>query len=43
MAEFDPEGNRVVTESGQAIAYDFLIVAVGLTLEYGLDQGMSPR
>ncbi|WOO32605.1 FAD/NAD(P)-binding oxidoreductase [Diaphorobacter limosus] len=42
VAEFDPDGNRVVTESGQAIAYDFLIVAVGLTLEYGLIEGMSP-
>lgn len=41
VAEFDPEGNRVVTESGKMLAYDFLIVATGLQLEYGLIEGMD--
>lgn len=41
VAEFDPEGNKVVTESGQAYAYDFLIVATGMQLEYGLIEGMD--
>ncbi|MCL2524387.1 MAG: NAD(P)/FAD-dependent oxidoreductase [Betaproteobacteria bacterium] len=41
VAEFDPDGNKVVTDSGQSIAYDFLIVATGLKLEYGLIEGME--
>ncbi|WEE77648.1 NAD(P)/FAD-dependent oxidoreductase [Comamonas testosteroni] len=41
VAEFDPEGNRVVTESGKAYPYDFLIVATGMKLEYGLIEGMD--
>lgn len=43
VAEFDPEGNRVVTESGQAHPYDFLIVATGMKLEYGLIEGMDEK
>ena len=43
VAEFDPEGSKVVTESGQAHAYDFLIVATGLRLEYGLIEGMDEQ
>ena len=41
VAEFDPEGKKVVTESGQAHAYDFLVVATGMKLEYGLIEGME--
>jgi len=41
VVEFDPEGNKVVTETGQAYPYDFLIVATGLQLEYGLIEGMD--
>lgn len=41
VAEFDPEGKKVVTESGKAYSYDFLIVATGMTLEYGLIEGMD--
>src|SRR5690606_20527007 len=29
VAEIDPEGNRVVTASGRAVPYDFLVVATG--------------
>ncbi len=43
VAEFDPESNRVVTDSGKSLAYDFLIVATGLTLEYGLIEGMNEK
>jgi sulfide:quinone oxidoreductase len=43
VAEFDPEGNRVVTESGKSIAYDFLFVATGMQLEYGSIEGMDPK
>ncbi|MCC6868937.1 MAG: NAD(P)/FAD-dependent oxidoreductase, partial [Burkholderiales bacterium] len=43
VAEFDPQGNRVVAASGKAYAYDFLIVATGMTLEYGLIEGMDER
>lgn len=41
VAEFDPEGNKVVTSGGTAYPYDFLIVATGLKLEYGLIDGME--
>lgn len=42
VAEFDPAGNKVVTTGGRTLAYDFLIVATGLQLEYGLIEGMDP-
>ena len=41
IAEFDPVGNRIVTERGQKIDYDFLIVATGLRLDYAAIQGMD--
>lgn len=41
VAEFDPEGNRVVTESGKAFPYDFLVVATGLKLDYAAIDGMD--
>ena len=41
VAEFDVEGKRVVTESGKAHPYDFLVVATGMKLEYGLIEGMD--
>jgi sulfide:quinone oxidoreductase len=41
VAEFDPEGKKVVTESGKVHAYDFLVVATGMKLEYDLIEGMS--
>jgi sulfide:quinone oxidoreductase len=43
VAEFDPEGNRVVTDKGQAFSYDFLIVATGLRLDYDAIEGMDTR
>lgn len=41
VAEFDPEGNQVVTESGRAVPYDYLIVATGLKLDYDAIEGMD--
>lgn len=41
VAEFDPAGNRVVTETGRAVPYDFLVVAAGIELNYGAIEGMN--
>lgn len=41
VAEFDPEGNKVVTNAGRSLAYDFLIVATGLKLDYAAIEGMD--
>ncbi|MFG1463544.1 FAD/NAD(P)-binding oxidoreductase [Xanthobacter sp. DSM 24535] len=41
VAEFDPVGNKVVTASGRAVPYDFLVVATGLQLDYGAIPGME--
>ncbi len=41
VAEFDPEGNKVVTESGKTFAYDYLVVATGLKLDYAAIEGMD--
>ncbi|KAF0224828.1 MAG: hypothetical protein FD176_1010 [Rhodospirillaceae bacterium] len=41
VAEIDPDGNKVVTASGKAIPYDYLVVAVGLTLDYASIEGMD--
>ncbi len=41
VAEIDPEGKKVVTASGRAVPYDFLIVATGLELHYAGIEGMD--
>lgn len=41
VAEIDPDGNKIVTASGKAVPYDFLIVATGLTLDYAAIEGMD--
>jgi len=41
VAEFDSDGNKVITISGTSISYDYLVVAAGLELEYGLIDGME--
>jgi len=41
VAEYDPDNNRVVLESGQQVAYDHLIVATGLQLRYERIEGMD--
>lgn len=41
VAEFDPAANAVVTSGGRRIAYDFLVVATGLHLDYAQIEGMD--
>lgn len=41
VAEFDPDASRVVTSTGRTIAYDFLVVATGLHLDYQAIEGMD--
>lgn len=41
VAEFDPVGNKVVTEKGTTLPYDYLVVATGLVLDYTAIEGMS--
>ena len=40
-AAIDPEARTVATEGGQTLAYDFLIVAPGLVLDYDAIEGFS--
>jgi len=40
-AEIDPVAKAVVTDKGRRIQYDFLVVATGLHLDYGLIEGMD--
>lgn len=42
VAEIEPEAGRVFLESGDAVAYDYLVVAPGLALRYDLIEGMEP-
>ncbi|NLC36524.1 MAG: NAD(P)/FAD-dependent oxidoreductase [Alcaligenaceae bacterium] len=42
VAEIDPEANKVVTDRGKSIPYDYLIVATGLSLHYEEIAGMEP-
>lgn len=41
VKEFDPDGNKIVTESGKPVLYDFLIVATGIKLDYDSISGMD--
>lgn len=41
VAEFDPDGNSVTTESGRSIPYDFLVVTTGMVLDYAAIEGMD--
>ncbi|WP_269899939.1 NAD(P)/FAD-dependent oxidoreductase [Paenalcaligenes faecalis] len=41
IIEFDPDANQVVTENGTRIAYDYLILATGLVLDYAAIEGMD--
>jgi len=41
VVEFDPDANAVVTDAGRRIAYDYLVVATGVHLDYGLIEGMD--
>jgi len=41
VAGFDPVANTVTTAGGQRIAYDFLVVATGVHLDYAQIKGMD--
>lgn len=47
IAEFRPEGNSVVTESGRHIGYDLLVVALGIQIDWdkipGLREGLGQQ
>ena len=39
--EFNPDTNKVVLSSGEIISYDFLVIAAGLTLDFGKIKGLE--
>ena len=39
-ANFDPENNTVILDNGEKISYDYLVVAMGVTLNYGAIDGL---
>jgi sulfide:quinone oxidoreductase len=41
VVEFDPTNNNVVTSNGETVSYDFLVVASGLTLDFGRIKGLE--
>jgi sulfide:quinone oxidoreductase len=41
VSGFDPDSNTVTTSTGEKIKYDFLVVATGVHLDYGLIEGMD--
>lgn len=41
--EFRPDTNQLVTESGQVLTYDYLVVATGLHLDYNQIEGMDTK
>lgn len=43
IREIDPEGKKVVTESGKKFDYDYLVVALGLRLDYDAIEGMDVK
>lgn len=43
VAQIDPDAGTVVTESGQRLPYDFLVVATGMVLDYQAIEGMRPE
>ena len=36
VVKFDPEKNHLVTNSGQEVGYEYLVIAMGLQLDYDL-------
>lgn len=41
VVAFQPDANVVITDSGEKVAYDYLIVSTGLELRYDLIEGMD--
>ncbi len=42
VTEFDPDANQVVTDTGQVVEYDYLMVTTGLKVDFDAIEGMSP-
>jgi len=43
IAEFQPDSNKVVTDNGDSISYDYLIISTGIELRYDLIEGMDKK
>ena len=43
IAEFQPDSNKVVTDNGDSISYDYLIISTGIELRYDLIEGMDNK
>jgi sulfide:quinone oxidoreductase len=43
VAEFLPDTNQVVTDAGETMSYDYLIVSTGIELRYDLIEGMDTK
>ena len=41
VSEFDPDANRVVTDAGEVVEYDYLMVTTGLKVDFDAIEGMS--
>lgn len=41
VAEFDPDHNTVTTSAGKTVAYDVLVVAAGIQLDWGKVKGLE--
>jgi len=42
VAQYEPDANAVITDDGQRIGYDYLLVATGLQIDFAAIEGMSP-
>lgn len=42
VAKVDPEGNKVVLESGREVSYDYLVIATGPELAFDEIEGLGP-
>ncbi len=42
VTQFEPDANRIITDTGRTVDYDFLIVATGLHVDFEAVEGMSP-
>ena len=42
VVEYDPDNDRVVTDGGDTLEYDYLLVATGLQVNFDAIEGMEP-
>lgn len=43
VRDYDPDNNRVITDAGESISYDYLMVTAGLQVNHSAVEGMSPE